>query len=165
MQTHPIIIDCDSNPVIPDRRWKIISHRKNGQLAWDPGKIELILPEAQKTLDLMPLPAGWGKSPTGRTHRYRVNVSKLHEEMESMDALNANILDFLLENPSLIPEEWKKKQSVRFWGTIYDFGGPCVRYLRWRAGKWDWGYTSICGKGIDFDAYRRWFPAAILKAA
>ena len=53
--------------------------------------------------------------------------------------LNANVLDYLLANPHLIPEEWKGKY-VFFWGTVYHRrdGDPCVRCLGWNGAGWSW---------------------------
>jgi hypothetical protein len=60
---------------------------------------------------------------------------------KKIQVLNADVLDFLLSNPELIPESWKNK-SVYFWGTIYEdssSGHKYVRCLYWHAsGHWYW---------------------------
>ena len=58
--------------------------------------------------------------------------------------MNANILDYLLAHPELIPEEWKGKY-IFFWGTIYRLsdGRLCVRYLIWNGSEWDWSYDWL----------------------
>jgi hypothetical protein len=80
-----------------------------------------------------------------------------------MPVMNANVLDFLLANPDLIPEEWKKDEHgntryIFFWGTVYrDRGGDLyVRYLCWGGDRWGWGSRWL-GSGWDGDS-----PAAVL---
>lgn len=106
------IIDCDANPYIP-LGWKVEEHRKGGQFEWDPSKVALYLSAAQK------------KGPG-------ISGNKLRKELRSQPVLNANVLDYLLANPSLIPEDWKG-EAVCFWGTIYRrVGGVLyVRCLGW----------------------------------
>ena len=50
-----------------------------------------------------------------------------------------NVLDYLLKNSQLIPEEWKGK-AVFFWGTIFrdSDGSLYVRYLHWSGASWQW---------------------------
>jgi len=73
---------------------------------------------------------------------------ELRDEITGKLILNANILDALLKNPHLIPEEWKKDANgntilIFFWGTI--FRSPardslCVRYLYFGGGQWGSNY-------------------------
>ena len=131
------IIDCDANPFTPDG-WKVVDHKKAGQLIWDPTRISLYLSEGQKN----------GKVIKGK---------KLCKELKNMPVLNANVLDYLLANPHLIPEEWKDKY-VYFWGTIYrDSDGDLrVRCLDWYVHRWYW----LCHwLGNDWRDVR---PAALL---
>lgn len=53
--------------------------------------------------------------------------------------LNSNVLKYLLDNPKLIPDEWKGKY-VHFFGTVLrdPDGRRCVLFLSWRDGAWDW---------------------------
>ncbi|MBP7846152.1 MAG: hypothetical protein KA007_01810 [Candidatus Pacebacteria bacterium] len=112
------IIDTDIASFIPNN-WSIEEHRKGGQLEWNPEKISLYLSESQKT--------------------GRIVGTDLRKELSGMPVLNACVLDYLLANPHLIPEEWKGK-CVFFWGTVYrdSNGSLYVRYLYWYGGKWDW---------------------------
>ena len=107
------IIDADADPFIPEG-WKVIEHKKCGQLTWGLDRIELYLSEKQKG--------------------DYVEGEKLRKELANKPVLNANVLDYLLKNPHLIPEGWKGK-AVFFWGTIYrhSYGSLCVRYLYWDA--------------------------------
>ena len=63
--------------------------------------------------------------------------------------LNANVLDYLLARPGLIPEEWKGKRTY-FFGTIYcrPDGEPCVRYLYDLNDEWWTGFVWL--NGIQF---------------
>jgi len=63
--------------------------------------------------------------------------------------LNASVLDYLLYNPELIPEERKGKANP-FWGTIYyhcSDGRLGVRCLYWDGSKWRGGLALV----------KRWF--------
>jgi hypothetical protein len=70
----------------------------------------------------------------------RIDGNKLRKELKGKPIYNANLLDYLLANYHLIPEEWKSKY-VFFWGTIYrdSDGDLYVRYLCWLVGRWRWG--------------------------
>ena len=118
------VIDCDALPYIPNG-WEVrpedqLLNTVKGQLEWDPTKIALYLSESQKN----------GKVIKGE---------KLRKELGNQPILNANVLDFLLAHPDLIPEEWKDK-AVFFWGTTYrgSDGGLCVRCLTWHGSRWLW---------------------------
>lgn len=133
------VIDCDYAPYVPYSAWKVEEHRKDGQLNFDASKIGLYLSVDQKKVG--------------------INGRSLRQELTGKPVLNAKVLDFLLENPHLIPKEWKGKH-VCFWGTIYLDGndGLQVRYLDWpggRSGKWGWGYWAV-----DADFFFG-YPAAV----
>lgn len=131
------VINCNADPVCPDG-WKVEEHRKGGQLEWDVSKIQLYLSKGQKDGNWTP-------------------GNKLRKELEGKSVLNANVLDYLLKNPHLIPEEWKNKY-VFFWGTVYRYsaGNLVVRFLRWDGDEWDW-YSYWLDDDFD-DGY----PAALL---
>jgi len=114
-----VIIDCDADPFLP-QGWKVESHKKMGQFEWDATKVALYLDEGQQG----------GKCIEG---------NKLRKKLEAKNVHNANVLDYLLAHPELIPEEWKGK-AVFFWGTVYrnSAGGLYVRYLYWDGKRWDW---------------------------
>jgi len=112
------MIDCDAKPRIPEG-WSLIEHKKGGSYAWDPSRIARLLVDESRdgTVD-------------------GAKLLKVHEDEE---AFNANVLDFLLSRPDLIPEEWKGK-TVVFRGTVYKhrYGAACVRCLSWFGRKWRW---------------------------
>lgn len=114
------LIDCDVDPFVP-KGWKVEEHIKGGQFEWDPTKVDLYLSEKQR-----------GGSIEG---------NKLRQELRGRSVLNANVLDYLLAHPNLIPEEWKGKY-VFFWGTIYRYsaGDSYVRYLCFGGCRWHWSY-------------------------
>ncbi|HQB76530.1 MAG TPA: hypothetical protein PLI25_03055 [bacterium] len=114
------LIDCDSAPFIP-KGWSLEEHRRNGFLKFDPAKISLYLPRKQKK---------------------GIEGEELRKILANKPVMNANILDYLLDHPELIPEDWKDKY-VFFWGTIYRLpnGVPAVRCLEWDYYKQSWGYV------------------------
>ena len=117
-------IDCDVQPYTPDG-WSVEDHQKGGVWKWDVSQVELYLADSQKN----------GKSIPGH---------ELRKDLAKKPVMNANVLDYLLANPHLIPEEWKDK-SVFFWGTIYRnaVGDLCVRSLYWGGGTWYWVYRWL----------------------
>jgi len=134
------IIDCDADSMLPDG-WQVVEHRKGGQLKWDAVEVALYLDEAQQGGAII---AG----------------EELRKKLQDKPVLNANVLDYLLANPRLIPEEWKGK-TVLFWGTIYRHadGSLFVRCLSWSSGRWHWDYGGL---SCDFRGGDR--PAAVLAA-
>lgn len=117
-------IDCSADPFIPNG-WTVEEHRKSGDFVWDPNKVGLYLSDGQKN----------GKVVEG---------NKLRKELKDKPVLNANVLDYLLAHPELIPEEWKGKY-IFFWETIYrdSDGNLNVRYLNWDGTQWNWNYNWL----------------------
>jgi hypothetical protein len=122
------VVDLDADPFVPEG-WTVVSHKKGGKFEFDPNKVKLHLSENQQN----------GKVIEG---------SKLRKELEVLKIFNANLLDFYIGKPFLIPEEWKGK-AVFFWGTIYrnSDGRLCVRYLFWDGDGWRWSSSWL---GYDF---------------
>jgi len=123
------VIDCNADPVLPNG-WKVEEHQKTGSFKWDPKHVPFYLSKSQKKDSY-------------------IEGKKLRKELAGMRMLNANVLDYLLKNPQLIPEEWKRDEQGRiryilFWGTIYrDSCGLCVRSLCCHVGQWDWDYSWL----------------------
>ncbi len=130
-------VDLDTDPFIPNA-WSIEEHKKGGQFKYDPKMVELYLNEGQKNGEC-------------------IEGNKLRKELATKGVFNANLLDFLLKNPQLIPESWKEK-VIFFWGTVYcSTGGRLyVRYLFCPGDKWSWGYEWL-NDGWNFHN-----PAAVL---
>ncbi len=135
-------IDCDADPFLPNG-WRVDEHRRDGVVVWDPSKVSLYLSKGQEG------------------DKYIVG-NDLRKELAKKPTMNANVLDYLLKNPHLIPEEWKKDDRgntryIFFWGTVYRDSGDrlYVRCLCWRGGAWDWNYYWL---GYVFHGYN---PAAL----
>lgn len=118
------LIDCDAAPYTPPD-WEVESHKKGGLWKWNP-KLTLCLSKKQKKGSIV--------------------GNDLRKELANQPVLNANVLDYLLAHPELIPEEWKGK-AIFFWGTIYrNSGGDLyVRCLCWRGAGWYWGGRWLGG--------------------
>lgn len=119
------IINLDADAFAPNR-WHVVRHIRGGSFKWDPTKMKLYLSKFQRDSKSIP-------------------GSQLFKELASRPIFNANLLDYLLAHPYLIPEEWKTDERGRtryifFWGTIYrNVGGDlCVRCLYWTGEKWWW---------------------------
>jgi hypothetical protein len=121
-------INLVADPFIPPK-WSVGTHqklegKKNIYLKWDSSKVALYLDplqESEKSFDGV----------------------ALHKKLNRKPVLNANVLDYLLAHPELIPENWKGKH-VFFWGTIYSYyGHALVRYLYWHGSAWKWGYRML----------------------
>lgn len=130
------VIDCDADPMIPDG-WKLEEHQKSGQLKWDPTKVHLFLSGPQQKSEM-------------------IGGYKLREELKGKPVLNACVLDYLLKNQHLIPEDWKQDDKGRtryifFWGTIFrDSGGDLgVKYLCWSGGQWSWSFCWLVFAWVD----------------
>lgn len=132
------VIDCDADPLVPDD-WSVEEHKNGGQFTWDICQTALYLSEGQQNNE-------W------------IGGFQLRRELAEKRVLNANVLDYLLDNLHLIPEQWKDKK-IFFWGTIYrapNGGGLCVRYLVCDDGEWCWdsGWVDDCWDASDFAAIR-----------
>ena len=130
------LVDLDAKPYIPDG-WKVEEHQKGGQFKYDATKVELYLADEQK--------------------KGSIQGNKLRQKLESKNPFNANLLDFLLAHPELIPDSWKGK-FIFFWGTIYRCadGNLYVRYLHWSGDGWFWHFYWL-----EDDWYSA-YPAAVL---
>lgn len=127
-------IDLGTDPFLPDG-WKVEEHRKGkvaklerkgDDLYLDGKKIDFYLSKPQKKRNV-------------------IVGDELRKDLAKQPVLNANVLDYLLKNPHLIPEMWKKDEKenthyIFFWGTIYrsSDGRLCVRYLYWVGDWWNW---------------------------
>ena len=92
------------------------------------------------------IPEGWEliEHKKNQPFEFDVENKNLIEMFNSNSFLNANILDYLLARPELIPENFKNKR-IFFNGTIYyDLHRClCVRYLKWNNNFWDWGHEYV----------------------
>ena len=116
-------VNLDANPFIPEG-WKVESHTKGGKIPFNPNMVDLYLSDEQENGS--------------------IQGNDLRKKVETKNPYNANLLDFYLDHPELIPESWKGKE-IFFWGTIYRNadGRLCVRYLYWDGVRWDWGFNWL----------------------
>lgn len=126
------IIDCDADPFVPDG-WQVEEHQKSGSFKWNPESVCFYLSKFQRKDEV-------------------IVGNKLRQELSGKPVLNANVLDYLMAHPHLIPEEWKKDEHGRtsyifFWGTIYRDRGDdlSVRCLCWCDGRWHWNCFWLDG--------------------
>lgn len=119
-------IDTNITPSLPFDGATIEHHEKSGKMILDFSKFDLYLSEKQKTGSIV--------------------GNELRKELKDKKVLNACVLDYLLANPYLIPEDWKGK-AVFFWGTIFRGAGGslCVRCLVWGGGGWQSYYRWLDG--------------------
>ncbi|OGZ19467.1 MAG: hypothetical protein A2626_02170 [Candidatus Nealsonbacteria bacterium RIFCSPHIGHO2_01_FULL_38_55] len=123
------IIDCDADPFVPSG-FTLMSHRKGGQIVWDPTKFQLYLSERQRSGKII---AGKGLG------RELADVSGI---------LNANVLDYFLAHQEIIPPECEGVVTY-FWGTKFLSGGSSyVRCLYRGGGRWSSDYAWL---GDDWD--------------
>jgi hypothetical protein len=125
------VIDCDAAPLIPHGTWKVEEHRQGGQVTWDLAGVKLHLSVNQMGDQC-------------------IEGNKLREELANKPVLNANVLDYLLHYPNLIPEDWKVDEAgntryVYFWGTVYrdSDGNLYVRNLFFGGERWRWTYNWL----------------------
>ncbi len=143
------IVDCDADATIPSGySWTIERHIKGGQVRLERRGDTLYVDGKKVILQLV----------KRQTRNGVIQGHELRKELENgkLVLLNANLLDYLLEHPELIPDAWKGK-VVFFWGTIYRHSvGPIVRFLRWDDGRWcGHSYWLVIG-------WRSNYPAAVL---
>lgn len=87
----------------------------------------------------------------GQTNGRWLGGYDLKAKLEGQPVLGAQLLDFYLEHPDLIPEDWKKKGWIFFWGTIYHgaSGSLYVRYFAWNGTGWYSGCHRFDGTWND----------------
>ena len=94
--------------------------REGRVFTWDPTSAKLYLPKKQQG----------DKRDVG---------NDLPKELKSQPVLPANILDYLLANPHLIPEEYKGQGPLSLGApSTATPAAACVRYLYWRGSRWSW---------------------------
>jgi len=105
-------IDTDKDPEIP-KGYKIFRHQPGGMFQFDKEKISIIELRATTVEDFL-------------------------EKFVELKALNANVLDYLLDHFDIIPRDWY--QSVFFPGTVYltDDGYHSVRFLHYDGEEYGW---------------------------
>lgn len=90
-----------------------------------------------------------------------IEGNKLRKRMKGK-GMSANVLDYLIGHPKLIPEDWKEDDKgntryIYFWGTVYrdSDGDLYVRFVFWGGGGWVSGCDWLGG------GWRGGHPAAV----
>lgn len=124
-------IDTDLTPKPPFNGAQIEYHKKTGKIILDFSKLYFYLSDKQK-------------------NDSSVGGHKLRKELKGKNVMNAWVLDFLLANPHLIPESWKKDENgktrfIYFWGTIFrdSYGDLYVSCLYFHGGIWQTDYDYL----------------------
>lgn len=123
------VIDCDVLPMVPEG-WRLKSHAWHRPAECSLGALKLHLSWSQKRNEVV----------SGRYARREVLLN---------NPANASVLDFLLQNPELIPPEWdldeEGKKTITFWGTEYfnKEGKICARRLRKIGAKYVSDYVEL----------------------
>ncbi|OGZ09755.1 MAG: hypothetical protein A3D65_05515 [Candidatus Lloydbacteria bacterium RIFCSPHIGHO2_02_FULL_50_13] len=145
------VVNGAADPFVPTG-WSIELHTKSGLMKLERRGAHLYLNGKKIVLFVSEKQQG-GKTIRGR---------ELREELSGKKVFNANVLDYLLAHPELIPESWKEKTNgnttfIFFWGTIYRLsdGYLFVRCLLWLDGAWHWRSRWL---GNDFYGHD---PAAL----
>jgi hypothetical protein len=97
-----------------EQGWSIeYNHSLFGKFEWDESKAKLYLSLQQRNGN--------------------IRASILRRQLTRKPVLNAAVLDFLLAHPEMIPEDWKMRGNICFWGTVYcdPHGALRVRHLFW----------------------------------
>ena len=117
------LINCDAPPFTPPN-WSVEKHQLGGLLEFNSTKISFYQSD-------------------GQTKKF-IEGNELRQKLNGMSVLNANVLDYLIIHPELIPESWKNKR-IYFWGTIYrDSDGDLhVRHLDWNGSEWGWHFKWL----------------------
>ena len=128
----PPVIHLSRNQYISKAIVAVHKHIVDIPFEWDPSKVSFKLFGKQKKKE------------------GSVCGMELWKEMEKLPVFNANLLDYLIGNPYLIPEEWKVTSSgeiryIFFWGTTFldEDSRICVACLYWNGYYWDKGYKFI----------------------
>lgn len=137
-------IDCDASPFCPEDWWideaDQLPGRVSGSFKWDPQRVGLYLDPAQRN---------GGK----------VGGPELAKALANEPVLPANVLDYLLKYPVLIPDVWKmdgvgRIRHIYFWGTFYRnrHDHPRVRGMNYMGcGKWRWFWSTMHDNWHDDD--------------
>jgi hypothetical protein len=146
-----VIVDCDANPIIRSGlslTGEGTEHRRMGKITLEKREDGKLYANGKEVVRYL--------SPNQQNDK-TIQGHKLRKELKDVQVLNACIMDALLANPQLIPDEWKSGYTY-FWGTTFRSAGGdlCVGCLCWGGGQWRWGCSWLdSGWGSDR-------PAAVL---
>lgn len=113
------LISCNVDPPTPASSLAILEHDRHADVEWNPNKLAFYQPPEH----------GQGKNLTLKQVQQGLCILNL------LQILNANVLDFLLKNPDLLPPKLMigphgQRRDLYFFGTRYRYrGAACIRYL------------------------------------
>lgn len=144
----PIIVNCDVLSIIPSDlslslKGPGAEHRKMGMVEIE-NRHGVLYANGREVVCHLSMNQSHGM----------IGGIKLREELSGRNLLNACILDALIKNPAIIPENWKQYQTF-FWGDIY-----CDRNgVLWVRGIYQTndGWWNSCRQRVDeeWPPYRR----------
>ena len=136
------IINCGAFPFVPDG-WRAEWHQ------WYQESAYLKLTREGDDLFLDGKKIAFHLSPNQMGDK-SIRGENLRVELAKEPVLNANVLDYLLAHPDLIPDSWAVDDQGRtrylfFWGTVYhrSDGRLCVRFLYRCGDRWRWGQFRL----------------------
>lgn len=157
MTCKALMVVCSSYPLLfPEKGLAVSQQFSYEDFRWSPEKVVLYTCN--------------GQNAETKAHDLREKLFKTEQKIAS-----ACVLEFFLENPDCIPEEWKKYRKIYFWGTIYNTnvdasGTPgikgndsfFVRFLAWnkREGAWKCEFAFLNDEVGFADC-----PAAVLSSS
>jgi len=147
------IIDFDQ---LPEREhleihpgvWQL-PKRVHGKFEWDPERVGLYQSKTLKQQRFMP---------------YKIRGPELEKELVDVQVFGANLLDYLMAYPHLIPETWKNKY-IYFLGTRFTVcgfdgnGHTSVSFLFYNEGRDEWSRGE---KNLQSDFYDNGYVAYYL---
>lgn len=127
---HSVFIDCDAQPAVP-RKLQLVDNRPIGIVEWDPAKVVLLpldpnatapLPTSERDIK-KEMVAALSDDPGLCQGMWKPGTDLLASVLERAwqmggRPLNALALDYLLEHPELIPNDWERK-IILFVNTKY----------------------------------------------
>ena len=133
-----IWVDCDLDPRIPSGLYLTgegTEHHKMGTILLEKRTDGKLYANGREVVRYLSPNQQNGKTIQGH---------KLRKELKNKQVLNACILDALLANPQLIPDDWKTGVTY-FWGTIFRSadGSLYVECLYWVGSRWDWSFSWL----------------------
>ena len=117
------VIDQNESPRMYDSTWDVLEHLQLGYFEWDRNKVDIIQDAPQRR----------GKS---------ISMDYVEGWILDKKPLNIKVLEYLIENPHLIPSEWKAGaidgKKIFFFGTKFrsTLIRLIVRGIEWDGERW-----------------------------
>lgn len=99
-----LVVDCSKRPMFQDSAWDVEIHRRVGKVMEVERQGENLFLGSRKVRLVRSQEVDGGAAFSG--------------VCQTMEPLNANVLDCLLENQELVPDGWQQYSTIIFLGTI-----------------------------------------------